>query len=414
MAMKLTKAMVDRIALPAGKSDAIVWDSDLPGFGLRLRAGGSRVWIVQYRVESSQRRESIGRADRVTVDEARKAAKRLLARVELGHDPVAEEREQAARRAETFGRFVDRFLAFKRKKLRPKSFTELERHLRRDAKPLHDRPLHAIKRAHIADLISELAETAGAPTADCCRTSLSSFFVWLMREGISEANPVIGVVRHHTYRARDRVLSDGELKAIWQALPADRPDGTPADFAAIVKLLILTGQRREEIAALRWSEIDLQRAVITLPAARTKNHREHVVPLSEPALAILRRVPRRDGRDHLFGRVDSVDGFNGWHWSKHALDAKAKIAAWTLHDLRRSMVTKMAEELYILPHVIEAVVNHASGHKAGVAGVYNRAIYARDARAALDRWAEYLMSVVSGEASKVVAYALWREPCGAA
>jgi integrase len=392
--LKLTKQNTGRLNLAPGKTDAIYWDDNLKGFGLRLRAGGSRVWIAQYRTDTGQRREKIGSADKIDADAARKAAKQILARVTAGHDPAAEKRERQMKNAETFGAHLVRYLKRQKERLRPRSYREVERHLRIYAKRLHVLPLIKIERRTIAALLGELADRAGAATADCCRASLSAFFVWLTREGILETSPVIHTNRHYDYEPRNRVLTGDELRAVWKALPTD-----PGDYAAIVRLLMLTGQRREEIGGLMWSEVDFDRAVIRLPGERTKNHREHEVPLSAPALAILSSVPRREGRDHIFGYGQGA--FGGWTCCKARLDDKAKIAPWVLHDLRRTVVTKMAEELSILPHVIEAIINHVSGHKAGVAGVYNKAVYAAEKRQALDRWADHLVAIVEGRATNV-------------
>jgi integrase len=397
--MRFTKATAERLTLPSGKYDFIAWDDDLPGFGLRLRAGGSRVWIAQYRTDTGQRRETIGRADRLDVDAARKAARKILAKVELGHDPAAEKREKAARKAQVFGAFFDRYLAFKRKQLRLKSYVEVERYLRHDAASLHNLSLTSITRANIAKLVGDLAESAGPAAADRCRTALSSFFVWLIGQGVLEANPVNNTTTYYDYKPRDRVLTDDELRSVWKALPADY-DAVPDNYAVIVKLLALTGQRRQEIGALRWSEVDLDAAIITLPPERTKNHRAHIVPLSAPAVELLRRVPHFAGRDLVFGSTGE-GGYTRWHVSKQMLDKQARIEPWTLHDLRRTMVTKMGEDLGILPHVVEALANHVSGHKAGVAGVYNKAVYAAEKRQALDRWADHLMAIVEDRASNV-------------
>ena len=148
---------------------------------------------------------------------------------------------------------------------------------------------------------------------------------------------------------------------------------------------MLTGQRRNEISKLRWSEVDLTRRVIVLAPERTKNSRPHEVPLSAQALAILERVPRRNSSDYLF----SERGFNNWYRGKAKLDQRAGIAPWTLHDLRRTCATQLGE-LGVQPHHIEAILNHYSGHRAGVAGVYQRAKYEGETRAALQRWADYL------------------------
>ena len=213
-------------------------------------------------------------------------------------------------------------------------------------------------------------------------------------EGLTDANPVTNTNKFVVTGARERVLNDDELRAIWNAA-----DGA-GQYGVIIKLLTLTACRREEIGALRWSEIDLDRAIISLPSARTKNARPFDVPLSATALAVLETHPRRED-DFVFGRRD---GFRGWADAKTALDRRIKVAPWRAHDLRRKAATRMAD-IGVLPHVIEAVLNHQSGAKAGIAGVYNRAMYESEKRDAANRWAEHLLSIVEGRTAKVVAFA---------
>jgi integrase len=185
--------------------------------------------------------------------------------------------------------------------------------------------------------------------------------------------------------SRERILSDAELAAIWKAAPNN-------DYGRIVKLLMLTAQRREEIGSLAWPEVDKAGKLITLTGTRTKNHRPHDVPLSDAAMTILEQAPMRVGRALVFG--NGKNGYSGWSRSKEALDGSAKVAPWTLHDLRRSAATRMAD-LGVAPHLIEAVLNHVSGHKAGVAGIYNRSTYAEEKRAALDLWASHLQIAIA-------------------
>jgi integrase len=225
-----------------------------------------------------------------------------------------------------------------------------------------------------------------------------------MREGLVAANPVIGTNRPAEPIARERVLTDGELVEIWRACGDN-------DYGRIIRLLIITGQRREEIASLSWPELDLDKMVISLPGDRTKNHRPHDVPLSDQAVAILNEVPRRDGRDFLFGAANGA--FSGYSKSKVALDKRILAARaaparghqpmpeWRLHDIRRTVATRMAD-IRIQPHVIEAVLNHVSGHRAGVAGVYNRSLYADEKRDALVRWGNYIEGLVANGQTKVV------------
>jgi integrase len=155
-----------------------------------------------------------------------------------------------------------------------------------------------------------------------------------------------------------------------------------------VKLLMLTGQRRAEVGGMLWPELKLDQALWSLSGARTKNGKPHLVPLSHQAVELIRGVKRRPGRDAVFGR--GAGPYSGWSRSKRRLDGRCKVAAWTLHDLRRSFVTNLAEA-GVLPHIIETAVNHLSGHRAGVAGIYNRASYLPERERAMQAWANSLL-----------------------
>jgi integrase len=279
------------------------------------------------------------------------------------------------------------------------SYEAAKRFLEAHCKPLHGLPLGDLSRASIAGRLAEIADDKGPVSADRCRAALGAFFTWAVKEGLRDANPIIATNTHSNGKPRERVLSDTELVEIWRALPAN-------DYGLIVKLLILTGQRREEIGALRWSEVNDGKRLIALPGERTKNHRPHDVPLSDLALEIVAQCPRYCDRDLLFG--SRVGPFSGWSKAKAQLDeainkARAKrsgvkaseLVPWRLHDIRRTVATGLAD-LGVQPHIVEAVLNHVSGHKAGVAGIYNRAIYAVEKAAALSLWADHVTLLVGG------------------
>jgi integrase len=309
----------------------------------------------------------------------------LLGQVAAGTDPAAQ-RVEVRQRVEVLGVILTRYLGSKQAALKPRAYAEVARHLLNHGKPLHRLELDAIDRRAIAERLAEIEASSGPVARNRVRASLSGFFAWAIAEGLVEANPVMGTARADEGGSRDRVLSNDELRSIWRALPQDQ-------FGDIVRLLILTGQRREEIGGLRWSEVDLERGLIVLPPARTKNSRQHEVPLSPMAVEILARQPRRKGRDLIFGL--GAGGFSGWSDCKGALDERLgdKMQPWRLHDLRRTVATGMADRLGVLPHVVEAVLNHVSGHRAGVAGVYNRARYEAEMRQALERWAEHVATI---------------------
>jgi integrase len=212
-----------------------------------------------------------------------------------------------------------------------------------------------------------------------------------MGEGLAMANPVAATNKREE-RSRDRVLTDTELTAIWHALP-------DSNFGTILRLLTLTGQRLGEVAGLRWSEIDFERDVILLSGERTKNHRAHDIPMARGVREILQAQPRRE-REFVFGYRGGT--YAGWSPMKHAIDERAGVSGWVIHDLRRSVATGMAG-IGIQPHIIEAVLNHVSGHKGGIAGIYNRATYAQEKALALARWDEHVRSLVEKRGSKVTA-----------
>jgi integrase len=379
---KVTKVAVEKLGV-----NAVLWDTALVGFGARRQRRHVH-YLLRYRLDGKQRFHSIGRHGMFTPDTARTEAKRLLGLIVTGVDPST----KRAQRTETFGTEVTRYLNSKRSALKTRTLVEVNRHLLVYAKPLHSLPLGKIDRRTIVLRLAEVEQASGGVSRNRFRSSLSAFFAWAIREGLTENNPVSGTGRADEGNGRDRVLSEDELKAVLKALGDD-------EFSDIVRLLILTGQRREEVGSLKWSEIDwgLSRGVngglIILSADRTKNGRQHELPLSKQVEDILsrRRAPLIASRgQHRLGEFVFGRKFTAWSKSKDALDAKLNgIAPFRLHDLRRTAATHMAE-LGVLPHIIEAILNHVSGHKSGVAGLYNRAKYQDAMRSALQAYGDYI------------------------
>ncbi len=354
--MKLTKANIGRLRLPAGKTEVIHFDDTLRRFGIRIRAGGKRTWIIQYRAGPQQRRLTLGDVAAMSAETARTEAQKKLAKIDLGHDVQAEKVQAQERQAVTLGYVAGLYLDFHSAR-RP---------------PLAAVPIDKIERKHVAARLGEITAESGATAAARARAAISAMFGWAIREGIAATNPVSFTNKPDVPSARDRVLSEDEIAEVWRACRDD-------DYGRIVKLLVLTGARRTEVGGMRWEEIDADKALWTLPAERAKNGRTHAVPLAPLALRVLGQVPRREGRDLLFG--DGAGAFSGWSKAKAALDrriAEARVThsnklqaggepmpPWTTHDLRRSVATHMAD-LGVQPYVIEAALNHVSGHKAGV------------------------------------------------
>jgi integrase len=403
--MKLTAKTVAALKLPEGRSEAIHFDDDVAGFGLRLRTGGGRTWIYQYKLGSKHRRITLGAATAIDVATARAQAVTLYAQVRLGQDPAGKKAEGRERALQTFGAIVNSFLRAQQKRLKPRSYVDTERYLLHHVKPFHGLPIGSINRQAIAVRLGEIA--ARAPTAaDMARSSLSAFFSWAMREGLTDSNPATGLNKFADTRPRDRVLSDDELGDVWRAL------GSDSEYGAVARLLILTGLRRVEIGGLGWSEVDAANAVLRLPAGRTKNGRPHDVQLSNMALAIIEARPKRLDRDFVFG-LSGQRGYNSWGHEKAQLDkriqaarkaAKAKpMGPWRLHDLRRTVATRLGD-LGVQPHIVEACLNHQSGAKRGVAGTYNKSPYEREAKMAMALWADHVRSIVEGSQRKVLRF----------
>jgi integrase len=379
--MRLTNTSVAAIAVPSGKSEIIVFDELIPGFGIRVRAGGSRRFIYQYKIGKQNRRLTLRGRD---AKQARDAALIEQAKLTLGQDPALARQDAQDAASDTFKRCVDRYLALPQGNRRDSTVKEIRRHLERNLAPLHRLHIKQVDRRRVAIELTRLTVECGPVQSNRTRASLSRFFNWCIGEGYVDINIALATNKNDE-RPRDRVLDDDELRAVWGALPDN-------DYGDIIKLLTLTGQRAKEISELRWSEIDLKNAIITLPKSRTKNNRKHSIPLAGMALAILKARKREDGRDHVFGQ--GAGGFSGWSRCKERLDQVVKLAPWTVHDLRRSVATGMGA-LKVKPHIIEVVLNHISGFRNGVAGVYNLADYEDEKREALKAWDKHMRKVTA-------------------
>jgi len=364
----------------------IIWDTRTQGFGARRQRpdGG-----VHYVLKKNGKWHAIGRhGSPFTVETARAEALRLLGLIVSGEDPKPVTSGK-------LGEAVTLYLARRKPVLKSRSYAQVQRHLLTNAKPLHGFELHEITRRAIAELLAKVEQGSGPTSRNRVRSSLSAFFSWCISEGLTETNPVTGTGKANE-QSRERVLSPKEIAKIWTTLVS----GQHVCFIDVLQLLLLTGQRREEMARLMWSEVDFDRKVIVLPPERTKNKREHTIPLSPQVLAVLHRAlhasppsAKNDGK--VFKTFK-------WHEEKARLDGALNFAQhWTIHDVRRSVATHMADKLGVLPHIVEAVLNHVSGHKSGVAGTYNKAKYLEEMRDALNRWAEWIEANAVVERSRL-------------
>jgi integrase len=398
--MKIDNGHVARAVLPAGKVDICFWDDALTGFGLRLRLQGDKVrksFIVQYRNATGRtRRLLIGGAEKLTPTQAREAAKKALAKVALGEDPQQERVEKRVP-AMAMRKVVDRYfeaLEVRKRKLRDNSMIAIKRYLTGlYYKPLHSIDINAIRRIDVSACISANIRAHGNTAAARARTVLSAFFAWCVGEGLVEQNPVIGTNVPDEAEARSRVLSDEELAKIWLACWDD-------DYGRVIRLLILLGARKSEVGGMHWDELEFEQVqpAWTLPAERSKNRKPLTLPLLGQVLDIIRSIPRKPGRNHLFG-LHADKGFTSW-FLKDELDERSGVTGWTVHDLRRSFSTGLGD-LGVQPHVIEEVLNHK---RRGVAGTYNRSPYWNEVRSALSLWDDHVHAMVTGAPRKFLPF----------
>jgi integrase len=393
--MKFTKATVAALQLLAGKKDHIEFDEATPGFGVRIREGGSRTWVAQIRVDGQTRRLAIGSVAQIELEAARTAARKFFAEATLGGDPIKARQEARTRAATTVGAVIEKFLKA-REHLRANSVRANERYLRRYFLPLHSRPIDSVTRREIAALVSDLAAKHGKVAAARARSALSAFYGWALKEGIAtgESNPVTLTNDPAPHESpRDRILSPTEIRAIWHSLPRN-------SFGNVVRLLFLTGCRRIEVGSMEWSEVDFDKALLVIPGSKTKNHRTHRLPLVPEALDILKTIPRTNSA-FVFG---GSHGFTGFSYAltelRKCLAAVGHVTErWGPHDIRRTVRSEMGE-LGVEPWVGEQILNHA---RAGIEGTYNWAKLERQMRQALMLWADRLRSIIEGVESNVTA-----------
>lgn len=287
--IRFTKPAIAALSVRSGQTERTVWDAEVAGFGIRIRASGNRSWVIRPpRSGGASRIHTIGSVDSIDLTTARRSAREKLAETALGGDPTKARREARAQAAVTFGSLIDRYVAHKvAQGRRDATIYGIKNHLQGHWQPLHDRPLSAITKAEIASRHREIA--AESPhAADRALSILSTFFVWAMRDGLVDANPAANANKATVPTKRERVLTNAELAAVWKACRDD-------DYGRIVRLLILTGLRVGEVAKARWSEIDLASGHWDIPAARMKNKRPHDVPLAPLRWRSSRKRPRMSG-----------------------------------------------------------------------------------------------------------------------
>ena len=371
----LTELTIRKLQLPSA-GQITVWDS-VPGFGIRISQGGSKTFIVLLGAGS---RHTIGRYPIITLADARKEAKRILAERTLGkHRP----------KSISFDAALALFLAACKQKNRSRTVADYTRLLKRHF-AFGRRQLSDITTQDVTHRLDRLSDTPSEQNH--ALVAIKIFFRWALRRRYIDHSPCEGLLQSRAV-PRERVLVDSELAAVYRSA-----EGYP--FGAIVRLLVLTGQRRGEIGSLKWDWIDTNARTITLPSSTTKNKRTHTFPYSDIVAGILEAIPRQGdyvfpaSREHVRGKPTAA--FNGYPKAKAVLDAKSGVSNWTLHDLRRTFSTIHAA-IGTPPHITERLLNHASGVLSGVAAIYNRHAYIDEMRAAIGKYEGHLRSFLPVE-----------------
>ncbi len=366
----LTDLLCKTARAPGAKGRVVLWDKTLPNFGLRLNTAGRKSWVV---ITGEKRAlKTFGAYPDVTLAAAREQARELLSA-----PPTT---------AITCKEAVDLFLAACGQKNRPRTISEYKRHLERHFIPkLGKRPLASIETNELAKLIDGLIRTPAEQNH--AHTIAAIFFKWAERRTYVNVSPMSRLQLPSKLTTRERILNSEELKAVWLAT---EPYST---HNAIVRLCILTGQRRGEIGSLKWEYFSS--GLCTLPGKTTKNHRTHVFPILPMAQAVIDQIPNT-GAFLFQGRDDKGKSWQGWAKGKRALDEASGVKDFTLHDLRRTASSQLAA-LKVQPHIIERILNHSTGTISGIAAIYNRHSYLDEMREALQTYETHLATFLNRE-----------------
>ena len=385
--IKLTKSSID--ALPTPQADLVYWDAGCPGFGVKVTPKGRKVFLVLYRTGgagSRLRKFTIGPYGRVTLHQARVAAQRVFAAKLEGRDLAGEKRE--AKRRIVTDRVADLLETFIAQHVSQNcSAGEISRLLRREVgKAWGTRSIHEINKRDVVEVISAIEQRGAPVAANKALKSIKTFLRWCVSRAVLDQSPAEDVPLPAREVARDRVLTDEELAKV---MLAAREIGGP--YGGIIELLALTGQRREEVAQMKWDELDLAQQRWTIPKSRTKNAKQHIVHLSDQSMAVLKRAEKK--QPLVFSALGTTP-FQEFSRAKRRLDELSGVTGWRLHDLRRTCVSGMAR-LGIAPHVADKILNHQAGTISGVAAVYQRHEFHSERRQALSLWGAHVGGILN-------------------
>jgi len=364
----LTELNIKNIRPPT-KGQTVYWDT-LTGFGVRVSQGGTKTFMVVH--GKDRRRTSIGRYPLMSLAQARTTAKQLLAEYTL--NPYQK------KPSKTYDDAVAQYLSVRAPEVRASTLVEYRRCLTKHF--MFTSQVEDIQTNQIIDQLDRIKSQAEKSHA---YTALKIFLNWCVERQYREFNPLQRVKKPAGPASRERVLSDEELVAVWKAT------GDHMRFNVILRVLLLTGQRANQIASLRTEWIDWDKSLITFPAEIMKNKQEHVLPVGRVTLAMLRNMTPQRG--YLFAQSrETKRPFAGWNKCKRALDETASVSDWKIHDLRRSWATN-APQLGILPHITDRILSHYSA-RGLVASIYDRHTYLEPMREAVDRMESHVLGLV--------------------
>ena len=380
---KLTDAAVKRLKAPdIGRVE--YWDAMLPGFGLRITDKGAKSWVVMYRMGGRLRRLTLGSYPAISLKDARREAGKAMRDVAQGNDPATMKAIARRQRADTFEEIAEEFIE-RYVKRNTRSWKATESILKRNVISAWGvRPIGEISRRDVIEALDKVMDRGEPYAANRLLAAVRKLFNWALERDIIETSPVANIKAPGREVQRERVLSEGEIKTLWEA--CERA-GYP--YGPLVKMLLLTAQRRDEVATMRWSDIEPEAKLWTIPREHTKADRAHEVPLSPLALEILEALPRFAG-PYIFTTTGGERPVSGFSKGKKSLEKLSGMEDWRLHDLRRTAATNMAG-LTVPVDTIGRVLNHA---QRGVTAVYDRHSYLPEKCRALDVWASKLASII--------------------
>jgi integrase len=382
--MKLTQRRIETLECPAGKKDILVFDDEQTGLGVRVTAGGGKSFLAQYRHAGEKRRIPLGSCSAISLAHARNAVRAIMGDVAKGLDPASDRKRKAAHDALTLEALLGQWERLNLTDRRERYAAEAIRALRYAFASHLKMPAAELNRSAVVRVLDGVVNDGKNAMASRTAAYGRACYQWAVKRGSLSTNPFHALPLTPMTK-RERVLTDEELRAVWEATER------PGSFNPIVRILILTGQRREEVAGMTWSDVAGDLSTWTIPGARAKNGAAHLVPLSSQAQTILRAAPHIEGNDLVFPGLRGP--FNGFSTAKEALDKARGVNDWRLHDLRRSLATGL-QKLGVRLEVTEAVLNHVSGSRAGVVGIYQRHNWADEKRAALDAWGAHVAALI--------------------